>query len=321
MKIFPGIILGLFLLSPGCGTDAGNAGKPVVNDQTELASVVGMEHDEVMSSINDGSDKDTQALALTSATAEPTCVQNLDGSISITRVADLNSEFEYGRKAVRKVQTDALSTNLAMTLSVPGSLGILNCLNNNPLISWLQLAELKTESTWSKERKRTVVLKSDGTLINESTVQVSSKRSVIYEKIAADALNLTVRRTSEFDSTVTLSKKAIALNRKVQTLSGEPLVLEKSRKRGSGLTKVTIVSGAVQAIHTDTSKIILRYKNLELSLGSSCHPTSGSIDGQVFASSTATEATSSFTVKFDSDGATLVTADGEEDLELESCQL
>jgi hypothetical protein len=61
---------------------------------------------------------------------------------------------------------------------------------------------------------------------------------------------------------------------------------------------------------------------LELRTGTSCHPTSGSISGGIYAEESATTPESSFTLKFTEEGAILVSADGtEEDLELEACQL
>lgn len=323
--------LGLMVFSPACGTDVGNSGKPIVQESTELAAVAGMQHDEVISSINDGSDSDATAMALLGASHEPRlaevtnkCTPNDDGSVAVNTTKTVAQETEFGRPSQRKVQKDTLRTILDTTFSVPSALGTLSCSNNRPSISWLQLAELKTVSQLDKERKRSVSLKADGSVLTESELTVDSKRTVQYAKVAASLEGLTVRRTSTLDSTVSLlrPKKDEALTRSVKTLDAEPLIVEKTRTRGAGVTRVEIVSGAVASTHNDAKKVVLRYKNLVLSLGSSCHPSSGSIQGEVFANSTDATAESSFTVVFDSDGATLIRDDGsEEDMELESCQL
>lgn len=323
--------LGLMLFSPGCGTDVGNSGKPIVQESTELAAVAGMQHDEVISSINDGSDSDATAMALLGGAHEPrlaevtnTCTPNADGSVAVNTTKIVAQETEFGRPSQRKLQTDSLNTTLDTTYSVPGALGILSCSNNRPSISWAQLAELKTVAKLDKERKRSVSLKADGSILSESQLTVDSTRTVQYAKVSASLEGLTVRRTSTLESTVSLLRKNKdeALTRSVKTLDAEPMIVEKTRTRGAGVTRVEIVSGAVASTHKDAKMVVLRYKNLVLSLGSSCHPSSGSIQGEVFSSSTDTKAESSFTVVFDSDGATLILDDGtEEDMELESCQL
>jgi hypothetical protein len=331
--LFPLAILslGLFVFSPGCGTDVGNAGKPITSESSELAAVAGMQHDEVISSVNDGSDSDaTAAMALFSPGKDSqltdvsmTCTANADGSVAVKSSKTLALETEFGRPSKRKVQKDSLDTNLDMTYAVPSTLGVLSCNNNRPVLSWAQLAELKTLARLDKSRKRSVSLKEDGSIISQSELTVSSERSVQYAKVSASLESLTVRRTSTVNSTVSLLRqnKDETLTRSVKTLDAEPIVLEKTRTRGAGVTRVEIVSGAVASTSQDATMVVLRYKNLLLSLGSSCHPSSGSIEGQVFASSTAVEAESSFTVVFDSDGATLIHDDGtEEDMELESCQ-
>jgi hypothetical protein len=332
--LFPFAILslGLFVFSPGCGTDVGNAGKPIVKESTDLAAVAGMQHDEVISSVNDGSDSDvTTAMALVGNDREPrlaevisSCTPQADGSVVVATRKSLALETEFGRPGKRKVQKDSLETKLDMTYSVPSTLGILACNNNRPILSWAQLAELKTLSELDKSRKRSVSLKADGSSISNSELTVNSRRSVQFAKVNASVDGLTVRRTSTLDSTVSLLRqnKDEPLTRTVKTLENEPIVLEKTRTRGAGVTRVEIVSGAVASTHQEAKRVVLRYRNLLLSLGSSCHPTSGRIEGQVYASSTAAEAESSFTVVFDSDGATLIHEDGtEEDMELESCQI
>lgn len=327
---FAMLSLGLMLFSPACGTDVGNSGKPIVQESTELAAVAGMQHDEVISSVNDGSDSDATAMALLSTSPEPRlaevtndCTANADGSVAVKTTKIMAQETEFGRPSQRKVQKDSLNTALDTTYSVPGALGVLSCSNNRPSISWAQLAELKTVAKLDKERKRSVSLKADGSVLSESQLTVDSTRTVQYAKVAASLEGLTVRRTSTLDSTVSLLRqnKDEVLTRSVKTLDAEPLVVEKTRTRGTGVSRVEIVSGAVASTHNDAKTVVLRYKNLVLSLGSSCHPSSGSIQGEVFANSTDAKAESSFTVVFDSDGATLIRDDGsEEDMELESCQ-
>jgi hypothetical protein len=319
------------VFSPGCGTDVGNSGKPIVQESTELAAVAGMQHDEVISSINDGSDSDATAMALLGAAHEPrlaevtsSCSPNLDGSVAVKTTKIIAQENEFGRPSQRKVQKDSLNTTLDTTYSVREGLGALGCSNNKPSITWAQLAELKTLAKLDKERKRSVSLKADGSILSESQLTVDSTRTVQYAKVAASLEGLTVRRTSTLDSTLSLLRqnKDETLTRSVKTLDAEPLIVEKTRTRGSGVTRVEIISGAVASTHNDAKMVVLRYKNLVLSLGSSCHPSSGSIQGEVFASSTDAKAESSFTLVFDSDGATLIREDGsEEDVELESCQL
>ncbi len=324
--------LGLYVFSPGCGTDVGNSGKPITSESSDLAAVTGMQHDEVISSVNDGSDSDASpALSLLGqghpsqlAEVTATCTPNADGSVLVTTSKTLASETEFGRVSKRKVQKDSLDTKLDMTYSVPSALGALSCNNDRPVLNWAQLGELKADSKLTKSRKRSVSLKADGSILSESELKVSSERSVQYAKVSASLEGLTVRRTSTLNSSLSLQRpgKDELLTRTVKTLDAEPMVLEKTRTRGSGVTRVEIVSGAVASTHNDAKMIVLRYKNLALSLGSSCHPSSGSIEGQVFASSTATEAESTFTVVFDSDGATLIRDDGtEEEVELESCQI
>jgi len=326
------LVLGLFVFSPGCGTDVGNAGKPITSESSELAAVVGLQHDEVISSVNDGSDSDASpALALRNredssglADTDPVCTTKADGSVDVTSKRSLAFERDFGRAAQRKVQKDTLDTTLDMNYSVPTGLGVLACRNKRPDLSWIQLAELKTVSRLTKTRSRSVLLKADGSTLNQSELSMSSERSVQFARVSASLENLTVRRTSTLNSSVTLSQQNAdtTIARSIQTLDDEPIVLEKTRTRGAGVTRVEIVSGAVASTHQDAKTVILRYKNLILNVGSSCHPSSGSIEGQVFASSNAPEAESTFSVIFDSEGATLIKTDGsEEDIELESCQI
>ncbi|MDQ3232419.1 MAG: hypothetical protein M3Q07_11405 [Pseudobdellovibrionaceae bacterium] len=359
------LFLGLFLLHPGCGTDVGNSGKPVTSDTSELALVAGMQHDEVISSVNDGSDSEASALALIGSANEsnahetspalalinmandrnrlevsPTwaagtrqdladveilCTPQTDGSLDVRTTRSVALETEYGRPSQRKVQKDSLATILDMNYAVPATLGVLVCNNNRPVLSWAQLAELKTVAKLEKSRKRSVVLKADGSAVSESELTVASERTVQFAKVSGSSPleSLIVRRTSTLNSKVSLLRKNTdtPITRSVTTLANEPLVLEKTRTRGAGLTRVEIVSGAVVSTHQDARTVILRYKNLVLSTGGSCHPSSGSIEGQVLESSGDTETKSAFTVVFDGDGATLIQADGsEEEIELESCQ-
>ncbi|WP_141732985.1 hypothetical protein [Oligoflexus tunisiensis] len=322
---------GLLVFSPGCGTDVGNSGKPVTGDGSDLAAVVAMQHDEVISSINDGSDSSATPLALHQeqhnpalADGETTCTENTDGSINVKVTLSLAFETEYGRPVRRKLQKDTFDTMVDMNYAVPGTLGALACNNNRPVLSWAQLAALKTRTQLNKSRKRSVTLKADGSTLSESDLTVNSERTVEFSRVSSTLDPLTVQRKSTFSSTVSLLRqnRDVPLTRSIATLADEPIILEKTRTRGAGVTRVEIISGAVTSTDPEAETVILRYRNLVLSLGSSCHPSSGSVEGQVFANGSDTTATASFTLVFDSDGATLIHNDGtEEDLALEGCQV
>jgi hypothetical protein len=325
---------GLLLFHPGCGTDVGNSGKPIVQESSELAAVAGMQHDEVISTVSDDGDTDTAtAMALAqNQDREPSrlaemslsCQTNDDGTATVNSSKSLTHETEFGRPGARKVQTDTLDATRDITYSVPAVLGKVNCSDNNrPVLSLAQLAQLKTQSKLTRTRKRSVSLKADGSIISQSELSVNSDSSVQFATSGTLKDGLTVRRTLTLDSSVALLRRSKdePLTRSVKTLEAEPIIMEKTRSLGAGVTRVEIVSGAVRSSHQDAKMVVLRYRNLQLSTGASCHPSSGSIEGQVFASSTATEVESSFTLVFDSDGATLIHEDGtEEDVELESCQ-
>jgi hypothetical protein len=326
---------GLLLFHPGCGTDVGNSGKPIAQESSELAAVAGMQHDEVISSVQDDGDTDSAgAMALTGsqvhapsrlAETSLSCQPNDDGSATVISSKSLALETEFGRPNARKVQTDTLDATRDITYSVPVSLGKVSCSpSQRPILTLAQLGQLTTQAEFTRSRKRSVTWKADGSVISQSELSVNSRSSVQFSTSGSLKDGLTVRRTSTLDSSVKLLRRSKegALTRSVATLEAEPIVLEKTRSLGSGVTRVEIVSGAVVSTHQDAKKVVLRYRNLVLSLGQSCHPSSGSIEGQIFASSSATEAEGTFALVFDRDGATLVHEDGtEEDVELENCQL
>jgi len=181
-------------------------------------------------------------MALLGASREPrlaevtsNCTPNADGSVAVNLTKTMALETEFGRPSQRKLQKDSLTTTLDTTYSVPAALGVLSCSNNKPSISWAQLAELKTVAKLDKERKRSVSLKADGSILSESQLTVASTRTVQYAKVAASLEGLTVRRTSTLDSTVSLLRqnKDEALTRSVKTLDAEPLIVDKTRTRGA----------------------------------------------------------------------------------------
>ncbi len=319
----------LMAIVPGCGTEVGNSGKPIISDSSTTASLVGLQHDEVISSILDQSDSDaTASFALNQASfaAPPlTCTRNSDGSLELITEGSFEATSEFGQTAKRKTQTDSLDVKLTSKLSVPADLGSLSCsAKMKPVITWNQLMSLNTHSSLTKTRQRSVILKADASILNQSQLQVSSTRDVQFARVASSLDSLTVSRSTSFQSSVQLQRSADAtvLSRRVETVSGEPIIVETTRTRRAGISSLVIVKGAVVSTTNEENKILLRYKNLTLSTGSSCHPSSGTIDGEIYAASDSTNAASTFQIEFSADGAVLHYADGtDEDLELEACQI
>jgi hypothetical protein len=323
------VVMGMFLLGhPGCGIDVGNAGKPAPDPQLQLANVVGLQHEEALGAILEGEDADRDESALRlMEDADPelmtgvSCTENnADGSIRVILNKEGTSSRDFGRASSRKTLIDDLKVNRTLVWKAKDR--VLTCAGTRPSILWAQLNELNVAATYEKTRSRQVTLKSSGSLVAESTVQATGQRTILYEKQSTSTLQqLMTKRTITFKSQLTQQKATETLQRNVGTVDGQPIILQNTLTRGVGRT-VRIVSGTVESSTLGAKRIILRYENLDLNPGTSCHPVSGVLKGDVYADLTAASPESTFQVIFSADGAVVRTADGsEEELELESCAL
>lgn len=310
----------LIALFPGCGIDVGNAGKPLeALDFNQVAELVGLEHEEAINAALDGSDYEDTAAALR-LTAQSSCVADgSDGSVTLVRENEKETSKEFGRKAKAKVLNDTLSYKY--TLKLQSSAGAISCNGDRPSLSRAQLVTLATQSTYARNRSRTIQVQSSGEVLSEASLVAEGQRKKAIKLVSFSADELVLEKTSEFSSQLVRKKMNAtdSLSSSMKTLPQQALVVRHTRNRQTGALGVTIVSGAVAASDPTGRTLVLHYDGVNLQAGASCQPTSGSIRGEILQSDVLE---ASFTLVFSADGALIRFEDGtEQDVETEVCTL
>jgi hypothetical protein len=350
MKIWTGfclIILGSLIA--GCGADSTTASSSADDvPGTALATL-----DESIEALSeDSSNSSSRALEATNTSAKSSFLAKSDADFTVARtctasggVATVSETWSgtWSKTNSRTKVTVEMSAKASGTQSrvwTPPTGQSLSChtTNNRANIDWssegvvngLKLAidtdrtRTRTMSitTTKKSKSKTIESTAKGTRTITWATGTSTSTTVTRNKTISSSIARTMNKTEDGVSTT----KSVT----VATKSGADLSVDVVRLKADGsLVTKTIKAGTLVATFADTSRVETTFENvvIDMTQDDPCTPTSGTITGSVYAVD-ATEATSTFTIKFGQDTdstisyeATGTTAEDGADFAIQGCDL
>ncbi len=342
-----------FSMLCSCGIEVGNPSEPTPvptkaqADRDTILQLATTQNDEAMSTLLESflASTPSQALRLLSNDRDDTdgrdekeikSKKNRTGScdpqsqnLKVAFQDDDNVERKEGKSTKQVNLADSMTRSVAAELSSSETLGCASGSASGPLFDWSTLSSLTVQAQSSRSRVRKLTLASDpNSVVSESTLKSTVQTHQTLQRVATKGSLFQLRKTTTFSSSSELFTKSTAypsgstLQMELSTLAEEPFVTEEVVSQSGVRSSATLVSGALSAVQGQDLKVILRYENLPLSSGGSCHPTQGSIQGTIYKGTGVASPSSRFQILFSQDNPVLRYSDGTEvDLVLEACQL